>query len=116
MRPGPTPRSTPVFVEPTARYRRSLARRAPRDPALARTRLPVEPWGYGPLTPEPAHTPQSRARMLIEAAVFLVPPSFIVAGIVVGGWQMGGWEGALSLFGLTVVGGFVAGVRGDARL
>ena len=116
MRPDPTPRSTPVFVEPTAWYRRSLPRRAPRDPALARTRLPGEPWGYGPLTPEPAHTPQSRAQMPLEAAVFLVPPSFIVAGIVVGGWQLGGWEGALSLLGLTVVGVFVAGVLGDARL
>lgn len=112
MRPGPRPRSTLGSTEPTDRNRRPRPRHAPRDPALARTRLPGEPWGYGPLTPEPAHPPKSRARMLIEAAVFLVPPSFIVAG----GWQLGGWEGALSLLGLTVVGVFVAGVLGDARL
>lgn len=116
MRPDPRPRSALGSAEPTDRNRRPRPRHAPRDAALARTRLPGEPWGYGPLTPKPAHTPQSRAQMPIEAAVFLVPPSFIVAGIVVGGWQMGGWEGALSLFGLTVVGGFVAGVLGDARL
>lgn len=112
MRPDPTPRSTPVFVEPTHRYRRSMPRRAPRNPALARTRLPGEPWGYGPLTPEPAHPPKSRARRLIEAAVFLLPPAFIVAG----GWHLGGWEGALLLSSITVVGVFVAGILGDARL
>lgn len=112
MKPGSTPRSTPVPVESADRNRRSRPRRAPRNPALARTRLPGEPWGYGPLTPEPANPPKSRARRLIEAAVFLLPPAFIVAG----GWHLGGWEGALLLSSITVVGVFVAGVLGDARL
>lgn len=44
--------------------------------------------------------------------MFLLPPAFIVAG----GWHLGGWEGALLLSSITVVGVFVAGVLGDARL